>query len=230
MNTYKHSTLDLIWNDPDSHNNYVVGRLTRDSVYRFIYCGDYKEAQKKGWKFLPAFPEDVEYECDELFPAFASRLPDRKRRGIEEILAKYGLDFYDEFELLRAGGGKLPIDSYSFIDPIFPEDETIERDFYIAGFRYYAGCAENNCSKAVSIDVGDALTLRLESDNSYDKYAVAIYNSLNQKLGYVPRYYSESVTNRIKKQMTYSCDVIEVNKEFKCTECVKVKLCMPKKH
>lgn len=229
MSGYKHNTLFLIWNDPESHSNYVVGRLTRDTVYRFVYYGDYKEAQKKGWTFLPAFPEEAQYECDELFPAFASRLPDRKRRGIEAILVKYGLEYYDEFELLRAGGGKLPIDSYSFIDPIFPEDETIERDFYIAGFRYHAGCGESDCSKAIVINIGDNLLLQPEPDNDYDKNAVAIYDNSRHRLGYIPRYYSESVTNRINKQMTYSCVVIEVNKETKCTECVKVKLCMPKR-
>ena len=79
------------------------------------------------------------------------------------------------------------------------------------------------------INVGDNLLLQLEPDNDYDKNAVAIYDDSNHKLGYIPRYYSESVTNRINKQMTYSCVVIEVNKEIECTECVKVKLCMPKR-
>lgn len=227
MSNYKHNTLYLIWNDPESHNNFVVGILLRDNTYRFLYYGDYKEAQKKGWRFLPAFPQDVEYECDELFSAFACRLPDRKRHGIEDILKKYGLESYDEFELLRAGGGKLPIDSYSFIDPIFPEDETIERDFYIAGFRYHAGCKENCCDKSVKVCVGEQLTFKCEPENTHDKYAVVIFNSLNQKLGYVPRYYSEAVTNRINKKMTYSCKVTEVNKDLECTECVKVRLNMP---
>ena len=227
MSIYKHNTLYLIWNDPESHSNYVVGRLLRDTTYHFLYYGDYKEAQGKGWRFLPAFPLDVEYESDELFSAFACRLPDRKRHGIEDILKKYGLESYDEFELLRAGGGKLPIDSYSFIDPIFPEDETIEREFYIAGFRYYAGCNENCCDKSVKVSAGEQLIIRCEPENKFDQFAVAIYTGLNQKLGYVPRYFSEAVTNRIKKQMTYSCRVIEVNMNMECTECVKVRLNMP---
>ena len=225
----KHNTLYLVWNDPKTHENFIVGSLVRDEVYKFEYFGGYKEAQNRGWDFLPAFPQDAQYECDVLFPVFSSRLPDKKRKGIEEILAKYGLPEYDEFELLRAGGGKLPIDSYSFIDPIFPEDETIEKEFYIAGFRFYAGCTGEYCNNAVTVRTGDGFELRPEPDNPFDTYAVALYSVNGVKVGYIPNYYSESVTKRINMKMTYSCEAIEVNMNSDCTECIKVRLIMPKR-
>ncbi len=54
-----------------------------------------------------------------MFASFSSRLPDRRRVDIDNILNKYGLTTYDEFELLRRTKSKLPIDNYSF-------EETIE--------------------------------------------------------------------------------------------------------
>ncbi len=84
------------------------------------------------------FLEEKVYESDVLFPVFASRLPDRKRRDINKILEKYGLVEFDEFELLRKSEARLPIDTYSFIDPIFSADETVEREFFVMGVRHHS--------------------------------------------------------------------------------------------
>ncbi|MBU3181659.1 hypothetical protein [Clostridium psychrophilum] len=56
-----------------------------------------------------------------MFPAFSSRLPDKRRKDVKEILAKY-----DAFELLKKSGGKLPIDSLKFIDPIFLDEKILK--------------------------------------------------------------------------------------------------------
>lgn len=69
-----------------------------------------------GWEYLRSFPEEKVYESPALFAAFASRLPDPKRKGIEDILRKYGLDDCGGYELLRKSTGRLPIDTYEFID------------------------------------------------------------------------------------------------------------------
>ena len=55
------------------------------------------------------------YRSEELFPAFSSRLPDRKRKDIDKILKKYNLDEYDTYELLKRSGAKLPIDNLQFV-------------------------------------------------------------------------------------------------------------------
>ena len=58
-----------------------------------------------------------------------------KKTGADEddidILKKYGLDQYDGYELLKRSSGKLPIDTYEFIDPIFPDDETSAGTFFV---------------------------------------------------------------------------------------------------
>lgn len=111
--------LYLIWKDPITRRNYIVGQLTKNGQYEFSYGHEVKDAMEKGFKLLVSF-EDIDkvYTSDSLFPTFSSRLPDRKRRGIERILAKYDLEEFNDYKLLKRSGARLPIDTIEFIDPI----------------------------------------------------------------------------------------------------------------
>lgn len=115
----------LIWKEPTSRRNYIVGQLSKNSQYEFSYGHEINEAIDKGFELLIPF-EDVNkvYKSDTLFPTFSSRLPDSKRRGIERILAKYNLKEFDEYRLLKRSGARLPIDSLEFIDPILEEQNS----------------------------------------------------------------------------------------------------------
>lgn len=229
MQNNMHNYLLLIWKDPNSRRNYTVGKLTRSDKYYFEYFGEYKTAKEAGWRGLEAFPYDNKvYENTELFLPFSSRLPDKKRRDIKEILKKYELTSYDEYELLRKSGARLPIDSYEFVDPIFPEDKTIRREFFIMGIRHVADCKGKNCTYLPNVLRGDYLILVEEPENKNDKNAIRVETASGEALGYVPRYYSQSVLERLKKQPTYSCVVIDINQKGTCAECVKVRLCIPK--
>ena len=65
--------------------------------------------------YLIPFPNvNATYENNKLFPCFATRLPDKRRPEIRKILDTYGLKEYDEYELLKASGAKLPTDWYEF--------------------------------------------------------------------------------------------------------------------
>lgn len=223
-----HNYLLLIWKDPKSRRNYTVGKLTRSDKYYFEYCEEYKEAEDAGWRELEAFPDDRVYENTELFLPFSSRLPDKKRRDIKAILNKYELASYDEFELLRKSGARLPIDTYEFIDPIFPEDKTVKREFFIMGIRHVADCEGKNCPNLPPVAVGDNLLFVEEPENENDPYAIRVETVGGDPLGYVPRYYNRSVLDRLKKQSSYSCEVIDINQNGPCAECVKVRLRIPK--
>ena len=219
--------LFLIWKDPQTRKNFTIGKLSRNEKYHFEYCDTVADAESAGWQRLDAFPEIESYESDVLFPAFSSRLPDRKRRDIQKILEKYGLSEFDEFDLLRKSGARLPIDTYEFIDPIFPQEETVERDFFVMGIRHHAPCDGTNCALLPAIAAGDSLLLQEEPENKYDQFAIRVLTNQGIHLGYVPRYYSQAITERLKKGMTYSCRVLEVNPSTTCSECIKVKLNMP---
>lgn len=221
--------LYLIWKDPITRNNFIIGKLSRNGKYTFEYCGDFGEAEAHGWYKLEVFPEEKIYESEVLFPVFSSRLPDRKRRDIDKILEKYELSEFDEFELLRKSEGRLPIDTYSFVDPIFSEEETIQRDFYIMGIRHNASCKGEDCDLLPKVNVGTELYFEKDPQNEYDHNALRVVTQTREFLGYVPRYYNLPIIERINTGMSYSCRIIDINQSNNnCAECIKVRLNMPK--
>jgi HipA-like protein len=115
----------LVWKDYNTRQRFIVGELSKNGSYQFKYkIEDISKAVEKGFEPLIAFPNFEEtYESKEVFPAFSSWLPDRRRRDVKEILSRYKLDKYDAFELLKKSGGKLPTDSLEFIDPIFLDED-----------------------------------------------------------------------------------------------------------
>lgn len=224
----KSNYLLLIWKDPETRRNYTVGKLTRGDCFTFQYYGEAENAEEAGWKLLGAFPTYQEYRSNTMFPVFSSRLPDKKRRDIQNILEKYGLMEYDEFELLRRSGARLPIDTYEFIDPISPDDKGVEREFYITGIRYHSACQGSDCGALPGVKVGDILLLEEEPENAYDPMAIRVLTQEQEVLGYVPRYYNKAILARLHDGMGYSCKITEVNANMRnCSECLKARLTMP---
>ena len=218
----------LIWKDPETRRNYTVGKLTRGDFFTFQYYDEAENAEEAGWKLLGAFPTYQEYRSNTMFPVFSSRLPDKKRRDIQNILEKYGLMEYDEFELLRRSGARLPIDTYEFIDPISPDDKEVKREFYITGIRYHSACQGSDCGALPGVKVGDMLLLEEEPENAYDPMAIRVLTQEKEVLGYVPRYYNKAILARLHDGMGYSCKITEVNANMRnCSECLKARLTMP---
>ena len=99
-------------------NKYKVAKLYKENeTFYFKYIlENVKEAQKDGFELLIAFPQiNALYDNPKLFATFAARLPEPTRPEIKEILATYGMTEYDEFELLKRSGAKLPTDNYEFV-------------------------------------------------------------------------------------------------------------------
>lgn len=217
----------LIWKDPKTRCNYIVGELSRNGQYEFSYGYEVEEAIENGFSLLIPF-DDIHtiYKSDTLFPTFSSRLPDKKRRGIDKILSKYGLQEYNAYELLKESGARLPIDTLQFIDPIFKEQNgKIKREFYVEGVRDNIGCEGKDCNKRVlDIKIKDTLKLEQDLQNTHDKNAVKIIDYRRKPVGYLPRYYSESVSTYLSQGADYKCTVLEANKDQGCQECIKVEL------
>lgn len=126
--------LYLIWKSEQSRKQYVVGQLIKNGQFEFQYVKDIKDAINDGFTPLLCFPDiDNVYTDTKLFSVFASRLPDKKRKDIQNILEKYGLEEYDEYMMLKRSGARLPIDSLEFIDPILNIEESGKRIFYSRG-------------------------------------------------------------------------------------------------
>lgn len=183
------------------------------------------EAVSNGFEPLIAFQDIYEiYESQALFPAFSSRLPDRRRKDIKEILVRYKLERYDAFELLKKSGGKLPTDTLEFIDPIFPDEANIEREFYIAGVRNQEYCNGNYSNIKFKVEINDELILERDIDNIYDKFAVKIINMDNRVIEFIPAFYSKEVSHAIERGRQTICKVISNECENNCEGCIKVKL------
>lgn len=108
----------LVWTDEKTGNKYKVAMLYKENeTYYFKYIlENVKEAEKVGFELLVAFPQiNATYENPHLFAVFGARLPDKRRPEIDKILEEYGMTAYDEFELLKRSGAKLPTDNYEFI-------------------------------------------------------------------------------------------------------------------
>ena len=109
----------LVWTDVKTGNKYKVAMLYKENeTYYFKYIlENVKEAQKDGFELLVAFPQiNATYENPHLFAVFGARLPDRRRPEIDKILKEYGMTEYNEFELLKRSGAKLPTDNYEFVE------------------------------------------------------------------------------------------------------------------
>lgn len=108
----------LVWTDVNTGNQYKVAELYKENeTYYFKYIlENVKDAQKNGFTLLIAFPQiNALYDNPQLFAVFSSRLPESTRPEIKEILDEYGMTEYDEFELLKRSGAKLPTDNYEFV-------------------------------------------------------------------------------------------------------------------
>jgi len=216
----------LVWKEHLTRRRYVIGELSKNGQFEFSYGYEVAKAINAGMELLIAFPDiHTVYKNDNLFPVFASRLPDPKRKGIEDILRKYGLSEYDAYKLLKSSGARLPIDNLEFIDPIFDsESGKIVRQFFLAGPRHYLGCEGEECEKAIDVKLQEELKLLPEPDNKFDEYAVKILKAGEELVGYLPRYYAEGISQLLRNATTNCCKVIEVNKDHNCVECVKVEL------
>lgn len=221
--------LYLIWKGPVSREQYIVGRLAKNGQYEFSYMADnVKKAQENdGYTPLICFPDvDKTYTSERLFPVFASRLPDPKRKDIDKILEKYALSEYDAYALLKASGTRLPIDTYEFIDPLVEDiTKSVQRKFLLAGPRYYLGCDGTCCDNAIEVERGEAVVLKREPDNPKDEFAVQVYNQEKQLLGYIPRYYSEGVCKHMEAGARIRCYVCEVERQdSNCQECIHLEM------
>lgn len=218
--------LEIYWQCRETHERFKVGELSKgNNEYFFKYVDNVQKYEKNG--FRPIFPfldYSKKYSSPFIFPCFKNRLPDTKRKDIYDILKKYDLNEYDEFEFLSKSEGRLPTDRLEFINPIDPLKKSFNRDFYIAGVSHGCFCNKELCGYTENIELGYELNLVREENNQFDKYAVRI-DFKKRKLGYIPKYYSEAVSKLIMENKTIKCIVIWVKSgTVDCRECIKARL------
>jgi|GEM_PF-2869424 len=97
----------------------LIGELAKsDNEYSFRYTPE-KIDKPAGFFKVPTFKEmDRTYKSDKLFLFFVSRLFDKGRPDLPQLLGKYGLSDYNEWELLKATRARLLTDGYELVESI----------------------------------------------------------------------------------------------------------------
>ena len=115
INKLLRDKLYVNWVRHSTGEDFIIGILSRGDKFKFEYGFEIEDALASGFELFIPFDElDKVYESDNLFQIFSSRVPSSKRADINIILESYGLKEYNEFDLLKASGGKLPTDNIYF--------------------------------------------------------------------------------------------------------------------
>ncbi|NVN55466.1 hypothetical protein FLM52_06620 [bacterium Scap17] len=72
-------------------------------------------------------------------------------------------------------------------------------NFKVAGYRY----AQQYRSPSDIVQVGESLILKCNQKNIYDDHSVEIYNCRMERLGYVPKFYSQKVFKMVMNSKEY---------------------------
>ncbi|MBU3156368.1 HipA N-terminal domain-containing protein [Clostridium estertheticum] len=119
-------TICMMWKNKEGES-FKVGELSKKTgKYYFKYdINGVESAKEYGFCPLPYFPKvDAKYFREELFRTFSNRLPGHAKKDKTSILKEYGLEKYDDFELLKKIGDKMLNDNIEFISP-FGEEKTV---------------------------------------------------------------------------------------------------------
>ncbi|MBU3179921.1 hypothetical protein [Clostridium psychrophilum] len=127
----------LVWKN-DEGKSFKIGELSKETEkYYFEYDTEgVKKAEAYGFTPLPYFPKvDAKYFREGLFRSFLKRLPMHGKREITSVLKEYEIEKYDDLELLKKSGGKMPTDSFEFTAPfsvdgidLAKEDNTVDEE------------------------------------------------------------------------------------------------------
>ena len=200
----------LIWQNAETRQRYHVGTLLyKDDGYKFSYemkGGRRKlaDAMNNGYRPHLAFPDtNKNYTSSTLFGPFARRLPDSRRPDYQLVLQNLGItNESTEMDILQATGGILATDSYEFVLPILVDKDFFTLDFYVAGWRYYDG------DKVIDqLQVGDNVEFLLDPQNDIDHKAVVVMSVNEEKLGFIPAFYSGWMFEVIEKKSTYKATI-----------------------
>jgi hypothetical protein len=165
----------------------TVGKLTRDGdLYEFRYT---KGAEKlAGVAPFPGMPDlSTVYRSKDLLPIFKNRLLSQRRPEYRAWLSWGGFDpdsIPDAMTMLSTLGSRRAADSLElYTGPVRQPDGTAYSQFFLHGVRH---CQHPDV--LAGLKAGLKLSLRPESDNPVDRYAVAVEDTAQTQLGYVPRF------------------------------------------
>lgn len=211
----------LIWRGPTKENRrrYRVGTLkwsNDEGEYTFEYDSDFKLARENGFVGYPGFDDFSEghvYRSGsaDLFHNISARVPKPKRDDYLDILNKHNLDpTASEYDILIATRGRQLTDNFEFV-PAFSKDKI---EFEVSGVGYRDEEKIRRYWDRGLLREDAKIILEPDPDNQNDKNAIKIIFPVQEEevfIGYVPRYYSEDLTNILKAGVEYSAVISRID-------------------
>lgn len=209
----------LSWRTGIGKRRHIVGELTitEEGIASFSYASNLDKAKSEGFVGYPGLPLDKEVNQATAIDLFLRRVINTEREDALKKLSFWGAtekNLGNKLYLLGVTQGRSTSDEFEFLPVLEQLNESYEFVTDIAGLGYSG-------ADIASIDEGECLTLKAESNNSYDSNAVAVYRDKGEAIGYIKQginqLFSRLGTSKAKviriintdyvKQVFISCEV-----------------------
>lgn len=209
------TVLFLMWKNAKG-KRFKVGELYPD---RFIYephdSADMQKAKNFGFKGFPAFSID-KLEHKNPVEIFMRRCPPKDRSDYGVYLKSFGLnpDHADvknltDFALLGYCGAYVPTDPFNLVNPFLRVSSPFDFIMQVAGAHHTY--FESHIPQEASSLINQKINVQPEPENEFDPYAVALYLTNGEKLGYVQKNLSKSFLEWNKQGLINTVEVCRTN-------------------
>ncbi|MBE7660956.1 hypothetical protein [Tenacibaculum finnmarkense] len=172
----------LVWRKGPGARRITVGKIKQNSSHgtRFEYIQEnIEKAIEEGFIPYTGFPKTDKKYNENVIEIFSQRLSKAERNDLSDFYTFWRvnpLKKTDAYYMLSQTQGLLPIDNFEFLTNFNPK-KGLNFVTEIAGLTKTKIPSEN-------VSVGDSLSFKLDTTNSFDKFAVKLYKN-NQLIGYV---------------------------------------------
>lgn len=208
-------TLYLGWYSEQKNTWYTIGRFDCDEDgYRFKYLAGAVFARREAdFGGLAQFPDErKEYQSSELFAFIENRVLSKNRPEYEEQTRRLGLEPQNlrPFDHLSRSNGRRVTDTFELYPAPEESGNGISLHFFSRGVRYLEDWLKELWKESSPMA---PLRLRRDRENEHDPYAIEILDDEDQKLGFVPQYYSQSLSKLLDEDCAYSVNLAQHNTE-----------------
>ena len=207
--------LYLGWYGENRRSWYPVGQfaVSGDEYVFYYLAGAIKARQEAGFRGVFQFPDfERTYRSRELFAFVSNRVMSPRRPDYEDHARRLGLETEGlrPFDILSRSYGRRMTDTYELYAAPERDGDTIELDFFARGVRYLDKSLQEFWTNAAP---EPPLYLRRERNNQYDRFATEVCDADDRKLGYLPRYYTESLSQVVDASCEYRLELLQHNRE-----------------
>jgi hypothetical protein len=200
--------IHLIWRPERGKRRISVGTIKKSATegIRFQYNeSNLEDARQEGFLCYEGFPDVDKFYSENVVDIFGQRLTRSERPDTKDFYDFWHIDTSkkdDKFYMLAFTQGLLPTDNFEFLADFNPKEGLIFVT-EIAGL-------SKTMIKSDLLNEGDILRYELDSQNSFDKFAVKVFKE-NLLLGYIKLIHNRIFHKIRHKQLTLEVQSIEKN-------------------